>query len=330
MKKNIILFIVISIFVSCSSSNEENENIINPTKLISIEINQLDFPETPREKESNIEIKVLNNGDGDIKISNYSITDGFEISNIENIISKPLSPGEHYLSITFKPKKIGNYEGELILFNDSSNNSELRLKLNGTATPSKYTREGTTYITNQNTVDFLSAFDEVNLEELIIAESENETSPILNINGLSNIKTLKSLTIFETKNSFSFEALSNTEITELLSIIDRKDENLELYKVLFRENISYNILRNKQLTDLNAFQSIKNINILVLSSNPLIIDLNDFANINIIKYIQIDNNINLENFCGINQSAYSIPTSIRDNKFNPQKEDFIAGKCRLN
>ncbi|WP_396603338.1 hypothetical protein [Algibacter sp. R77976] len=312
------LFLILLVILSCSKNDEELDLLTSDTE-------QLVFPDTPKLKESLLEISIENKSKESIKINKYSIPDGFKIRNL----SYPLtinSQSSISLSIVFYPTETKLYEEELIIINDSEENPNLKIKLIGNGLPNHLNTLSFS-ITSQEKVDFLSIYDSVTIEHLTISDIHFD-DPIISFESLENIKSVDRLTIFETHNTVSFEVFADIEINEHITISSRKEEDLSFLDDIIRNDISYFFHLNQNITDLSILESLENIDKLEVSSNQSITNLDALKNTKINSKITIKQNTNLRDLCGIKESAYKVETRFSDNGYNPTENDFETGNCR--
>ncbi|MBP2831697.1 hypothetical protein J8281_05800 [Aquimarina sp. U1-2] len=336
--KNIYLIVPMLYLLNlgCSKSDDvpdaEGDKI---SKLISADLETMDFPDTQRLEEIGQFVSIENVGDEKITFTDYAISNGFILNELEvaKMISNGLNPRDvAYLEVVFAPSESDNYLGELVLFNDSENKPELKINLKGRGIPNEFTLSSF-LLRSQQDVDFLSKFDIVNIDVLRIIDGNNlgpENTPIESLEELTNITTLQELILFRTANITSFDNFANTKITRTLAIIGREEEDLSMFTKLFRENITYHLGTNVNLKDISALSVVNQMNGLILFDNPQITNLNAFEATTIKGSILIRLNKKLEDLCGIKEYAHVVETEIAENGFNPTKEDYDAGNCTLN
>lgn len=186
-------------------------------------------------------------------------------------------------------------------------------------------------LTNLNGLEKLETVND-GFGEMFITDNDN----LINLNGLENLKKVKLLVIGDNQLLDNIEALSVTNVNNLVIRNNDKIENLKGLESL-EKNISLTVSDNKNLISLTGVENIRNIrddydHALILWNNRKLENLDALQNFWFVKgRVWIDGNNSLNNLCGITKLAIEGENFgffiITNNLFNPK--NLINGDCSL-
>lgn len=213
----------------------------------------------------------------------------------------------------------------------------------------------------------LENLDALNLTDLRGRISISDNQSLKNINGLSKIKSIESLFVSNNAELTNLDGLSgvtiqssvsiiaNPKLTildnlnvrdELIGVIIRNNENL--IDISFLSNVTkfetdFWLIDNPILSDLSSLSNLESIGRRFHLIGLGITNLDALSNITEVAKnftplsefglagLEISENLNLTNFCGV-QQIFPLDIEgrivIKENLFNPTKEDLANGNCQ--
>jgi len=177
-------------------------------------------------------------------------------------------------------------------------------------------------ITGVNNISKITYYLEVSdTESLTDLEPLSEIEFDLSYFTINDNKALSSIP--HLKNITRIEDLSITNNNQLVSI--NSFDNLQ-------ESKSFSIYSNNILKSIDGFSNLKSASNITIKDNPKLENLNGLVSLEYLHdgYLRITTNTSLKDFCGLTLLSSSDISgfNIRDNLYNPTKEDIINGDCK--
>ncbi|MFC2085179.1 choice-of-anchor D domain-containing protein, partial [Bacteroidota bacterium] len=130
--------------------NVEGEGVPDPTALISVSANSINFGDVTINQEVNQQLTVTNTGEADLNVTNITSSDeAFQVSTT----SFTLSPdGSKQVTITFRPTEERTYDEQIVIQSNASNtfNGQTSITVNGVGVPNPTA----TITLSSNTINF--------------------------------------------------------------------------------------------------------------------------------------------------------------------------------
>ncbi len=176
----------------------------------------------------------------------------------------------------------------------------------------------------------LDGLESLNYVENIMSINGNS---IENINGLSNLTSVRSLGLVHT-NIENLNGLSSLTNVENIGLGD-SDNLINLSGLTNLTNLErIGLERNNNLINLNGLTNLTNVERIYIVDNENFKNLNGLDNLTSrLVRIHIEGNPLLDDFCNLEYvfNNYGLPDSyvVFDNAYNPTLQDIIDGNCSL-
>lgn len=280
-------------------------------------------------------LKGLDNAKATYRFLRLEITNNEELLNINDFFSTDYI---NYASISGNSKmtSIDGFEKVTEFSNLNLISNQSLTSLNGLSNFDSFnslTISNNESLTNLNGLEKLEIVNDV-FGEMSITDNDN----LITLNGLENLKKVTLLVIGDNKLLENIEALSVTNVNNLVIRNNDKIENLKGLESL-EKNISLTISNNKNLINLTGAENIRNIrddynHALILRNNRKLENLDALQNFSFVKgRLWIEDNASLNNLCGITKLAIEgedfRSLIITNNLFNPNRQNLIDGDCSL-
>ncbi|WP_299673741.1 hypothetical protein [uncultured Tenacibaculum sp.] len=278
-------------------------------------------------------LKGLENAKASRRFVRIEITDNEELEHINEFFSVDYVTYA-YVAGNSKMKSIDGFKKIKYL-------SQLNLVLNESLTSlsglSNFESFNSLTITNNESLENLNGLE--NLKSVFDGFGQftiTNNDSLVNLNGLENFKEAKLLVIGDNKSLENLEALTVSNINNLVIRNNDKITSLKGLETL-EKNIYLTIRDNENLVNLSGLENIRNIrdsydHELIIINNKKLENLDALANFWFVKgRLLVEDNGLLNDLCGITKLAKEGEEfgyfTIIDNLFNPTKQNLIDGNC---
>lgn len=192
--------------------------------------------------------------------------------------------------------------------------------------------EGYIIVKNNPLLENLHGLDKLRGVRGTIDISNNES--LLTLSGLETLEGSSTLNIHDNK---MLQSLQGVESGSFGKLFITNNENLERLMVTNRDYMgTVEIKNNPLIEDLDGFQNINTIGLLIIENNASLKSLKGLENlVKLVNSFIIRSNPNLVDYCAMN-SEFSIYNQflssyeVEDNAYNPNKEEMLSNdRCKL-